>query len=129
MSFTTDPTTTYGKLRLLTTDRNATDPIYQDADYDAFLELESSNTKRAAALALECIATDQVLVLKVMTTLKLTTNGAAVAKALLDRASALRDSALFDEAQTGALWDTAEFILNEFQARDRYVNEALKNQT
>lgn len=125
MTFTTDPTTVYGQLRLLTTDRDPNNPIYQDAEYDAFLVLENNVTKLAAALALESIAVDQVLVLKVMTSLGLTTNGAAVAKSLMDRAQMLRDSV----NDVGDLWDYAELALTPWQARDIVLNQALRSGT
>lgn len=124
MTFTTDPTTVYGQLRLLTTDRDTNNPIYQDADYDAFLALENNVTKLAAALALESIAVDQVLVLKVMTTLGLQTRGDLVSKALLDRAQALRDSV----NDVGDLWDYAEFDLTPWQTREIILNKALRGQ-
>lgn len=126
MSYSADPTTDIGKLRLLCTDRRADNVIFQDEDYTALLTLEGNNLKRTAALALETIATDQVLVLKVMTTLGLSTNGQAVANALLARAKVLRDTAAFDEDQLGGGWDIAEFVLNNWQAEDRLINTAIQ---
>jgi hypothetical protein len=126
MSYSADPITDVGKLRLLCTDRRVDNVIFQDEDYTAFLSLEGSNLKRTAALALETIATDQVLVLKVMTTLGVQTNGQAVASAILARAKVLRDSALFDENNSGAGWDIAEFVLNNWQADERLVGSVLR---
>lgn len=104
-TFTTDPGTDIGMVRLLISDTDPTNPIYpDDAQIQAFLNIENSGVKLAGALALETIAANQVMTLKVIKLLDLQTDGAAMAKALLATAQSLRDSnqddwAGFDIAQ------------------------------
>lgn len=91
---TVDPTTDIGKIRLLATDLSETEPLFEDAQIEAFLAVESDNVKRAAALALETIAVSEALVGKrIRTSDGLSTDGPAVAKELRERARALRDQA------------------------------------
>jgi hypothetical protein len=91
---TLDPTTDIGRVRLLATDLSETDPLFLDAQIEAFLAVEGDNVKRAAALAIETITTSEALVSKVLTTSDgLTTDGAKLHDSLLKRAKALRDQA------------------------------------
>lgn len=121
MAFTYDVSTDRGRVRMLATDRDEANPIFQDDEIDAFLALEDESVRRAAALALETIASDQVLVLKVMVTLDTETDGAKVSDALLKRAAALRAQ----EDSTGA-FDIAELVVNDFSERERLYNEILR---
>jgi hypothetical protein len=91
---TVDPTSSIGRVRLLATDLNENEPLFEDTQITAFLALESSNVKRAAALALETIAVSEALVSKVLTTSDgLKTDGAKLHDSLLKRAKMLRDQA------------------------------------
>ena len=90
MSFTTDPTTTLGKMRLLTTDTDPSRPIMDDADLTAFLGM-AGHYMPAAAMALDSIAANETLSLKSMNIMGMSTDGPAVAKALMKRAQQLRD--------------------------------------
>ena len=126
--YTYDPSTSAGRVRLLIPDRNPDDWIFQDSEISTFLTLEGSNIKRAAALALETVASDQVLVLKVIRLLDLTTDGAKVSDALLKRADKLRTQADNDEAaEDGGAFDIAEMVLTDFAYRERMIDEALRN--
>lgn len=58
MSFSFDPTTDRGKVRLLCSDTNATYEIFSDASIDAFLSVAESNVLAAASLACYAIAAD-----------------------------------------------------------------------
>jgi hypothetical protein len=89
-----DPTTDVGMVRILATDINLDSPLFTDEQIEAFLALEGGVVKRAAALALESIAVSETLISKKITTSDgLSTDGPAVAKALLDRAKMLREQA------------------------------------
>jgi hypothetical protein len=88
-----DPTTAVGMLRLLITDTDEAFPLFGDAQLEALLAAEGGVIKRGAALALETIATSETLVGKKISTQDLSTDGPAVAKALLDRAKILRGQA------------------------------------
>jgi hypothetical protein len=91
---TVDPGTDIGMVRLLATDLDEIAPVFEDAQITAFLAMEGTNIKRAAAIALETIAVSEVLISKVLTTSDgLTTDGAKVHDSLLKRAKALRDQA------------------------------------
>jgi len=123
--FTYDPTTNPGLVRLLISDTRETTPLFQDAEIDAFLALEGDNVKRAAATAKEAIATDQVLLLKVIERLDLKTDGAAVARELRMQAAQLRQQAQDDEAtEAGGAFDIAEQVHTMFGARERLYKEA-----
>jgi hypothetical protein len=88
-----DPSTDVGMIRLRIPDRNELYPIFADADLSALLAAEGS-TKRAAAAALEIVASDEVMISKVIRTRDgLQTDGAKVSDALLKRAAMLRKQA------------------------------------
>lgn len=127
MAFTFDVTTERGRVRLLIPDRDSTEPFFQDAEVDAFLALEGGVVRRATALALETMASDQAMTLKAVRLLDITTDGAKVSDALLKRATSLREQADRDEmAEEGGLFDIAEMVPNDFAYRERIYNEALR---
>jgi hypothetical protein len=129
MSFTYNASlsTDRDKVRLLATDVDAASPIFTDAEVDAFMSLEGSNIKRSAALALETIARNQVLVLKVIRLLEIQTDGASVARELRMQADKLREQADRDEAASdGGAFDWAEMVVDDFSLRNRFVSSALR---
>jgi hypothetical protein len=93
MAFTYSLSTDRGKVRLLIPDNRAAAYVFEDDEIDSLLVLEGSNLRRAAALALETIASDQARVLKVMQVQEIRTDGAKVADALMKRAAHLRELA------------------------------------
>ena len=127
MAFTYDVSTDRGKVRLLSTDRKAARPLFTDDDIDAFLALNGSEVKLAAASALETIASDQVLVLKVISNNGLTTNGAAVSAALLDRAARLRAEYQQQADEDFCGFDWAEHADSPPQTLELIVKEAQRN--
>jgi len=127
MAFTYDVTTDRGKVRLLCTDTDAANVIFQDNEIDAFLTLMSSNILRSAALALETIAGQEVLLMKRITLLELTTDGPAEARALLALATKLKEQADAEEAaEDGGAFDYAEMVVDSFTYRERLEKEALR---
>jgi hypothetical protein len=126
MPFTFDVTTSRGQVRLLVPDSNPTTYVFEDAEIDAFLTLESGSVRRAAAMALETLASNETLVLKVIRLLELSTDGAKTADSLLKRAALLRSQADEVDAADGALFDWAEMTLDDFSARERRVNQWLR---
>jgi hypothetical protein len=91
-----DYTTTVGHVRLLIPDTAVDDDsnyLFSDEQVETLLSLYGDNVKRAAAQAKDIIATDQVLLLKVVRTDDLTVDGAKVATELRLQAKALRDQA------------------------------------
>lgn len=126
MSFTYDLATDVGQVRLIIPDRvnTAAEPaMFSDEELAAFLTLEDG-VRRAAAAALETIASDQALVLKVMKVQNVSTDGAALARELRARATALRAQAAAADADDGDLFDVAEQVNDMFSARERLWKEA-----
>lgn len=93
MTVTTDPTTPVGMVRLLIPDLDPTTPVFTDEQVNAFYLLEASNIRLAAAQALDTIASNEVMVSKVIRTLDLQTDGAKVSADLRARAASLREQA------------------------------------
>jgi hypothetical protein len=89
VTFTFDPTTDLGKMRLLVSDTDTTRQILQDEDLQAFIAI-AGHYWPGAAMALDSIATNEVLTQKVLTIMGTSTDGAKVAKELRARAQQLR---------------------------------------
>lgn len=119
MPFTVDYATDRGRVRLLITDVDAANPIFQDDQVDAFLSIEGSSVLRAAAMALDTIASNESLVQKRTRLLDLQTDGPAVAADLRKHAATLRERADFDE--TSGAFDWAEMVTGPFSARERVL--------
>jgi len=113
MSFTYDVTTDAGRVRMLITDRDEVNSIFQDDEIDAFLDLEDGSIRLAAASALEAIAANEALVLKKLVMLDTETDGPAVAAALIKLAASYREQ----ENSSGA-FDIAEQGVNDFARRE-----------
>lgn len=126
MAFTFDVSSERGRVRLLVPDTSPTAFVFEDAEVDAFLLLEGGSVRRAAALALETLASNQALVLKVIKLMDLQTDGAKLSDALLKRAGLLRAQAEADEMAGGAMFDWAEMVLDSFSARERLANQGLR---
>ncbi len=126
MAFTYDVTTDRGKVRLLIPDSNPSAYVFEDAEIDAYLTIEDG-VRRATALALETLASNEALVLKVIRILDLSTDGARTSDALLKRAALLRGQAGEDDAASGELFDWAEMVVDDFSARERLQAQWLRN--
>lgn len=86
--------TKIGQVRLLINDVAAADSdlrVFTDPDIETFLALEGDRVKRAAAQALDTIATNEALCSKVLRSQDVQTDGAKLAAELRARAKALRD--------------------------------------
>ena len=79
------------RVRLLITDTDREHEIFTNVEIDAFLDMEGDDVYGAAALALETIATNEALTLKVIKLLDLQTDGAKLAETLMKRAEKLRE--------------------------------------
>lgn len=80
-------------VRLLITDTDTANRIFSTRQIAAFLRLNSGNVRRAAAQALDAMASNEALVSKVIKTQDLSTDGAKVADALRKQAAELRRQA------------------------------------
>lgn len=113
------------RVRMIVPDRDTDNAIFQDEEIADLLVTEGGNVKRAAALALETIASDEALVQKVIRTGDVQTDGAKTAQVLLTRAARLRDQAdADDEAEEGGAFDVAEQVTDVFSARERLRKQA-----
>lgn len=127
MAFTYDTDSDIGRVRLITFDNQASSYIFEDVEIASLLALEGSSVKRAAALALETIASNEAMTLKVMKLLDLQTDGARTSDALLKRAAELRKQAdREDAASDGGAFDVAEMVVDDFTFRRRLWNEGLR---
>ena len=111
---TTDLSTTIGKIRLMIPDRGTTSSAggdlwfaFSDGEISAFYELEGNSLKRATALALETLASNDALVKGVTETLDLKVDGAKAAEAMLKRAKLLREQA--DETEAANAFSIVEY--------------------
>ena len=127
MAFTYNLTTEAGKVRLLITDTDHTNPIFEDNEIDVFLSITAvdgtNDINLAAAMALETIAASEALVQKKIKLLDLTTDGPAVATSLRAAAKLLRE-----QSDNESYIDWSEMSLNTFAARDIIWNDALRTQ-
>lgn len=111
MPFTYDPTTDRGKVRLLGRDRKGpeADALYTDAEIDSYLDMSGQNVFLAAAMVLENTAADQVLLLKHIKLLDISTNGPAVSEELRELAKRLRLQADASDVDDPG-FDIVEFV-------------------
>lgn len=115
-----DPTTPAGKVRLLINDVAAPpNQVFGDDEIAAFLALEDNDVRYAAAQALDTIATNEALVLKVTKTMDLQTDGAKLADSLHRRAQALRAQADSDPDEAFVVIEFADPVFGERAARTR----------
>jgi hypothetical protein len=91
--------------------------LLSDTDIDTFLALESDNVRLAAAMALDTIASSEVLIQKRIDLLDLKTDGKAVAEALRAHAKALRERDDDVTSEEGDLFDYAEMALAPFNRK------------
>lgn len=125
-----DVTTPAGKVRLLISDLDPADVTFTDPEIGAFVDLEGGDVRRAAACALETLATNEALVQNRIRTLDLQTDGPAVAAELRARAAALRAQADMVDADGNTMssgeFAVAELVVDQFTGRDRIANEWLR---
>ena len=127
MTFTYDPTTSSGLVRLLAIDTSEDTYVFSDAEIEAFLAMEGGNVKRAAAQALDTIASNDAYTVKKVSLLDVSADGVSVAGVLHQRASMLRKQAdTEDEQDVGGAFDVAEWITNDFALREFINNDALR---
>lgn len=128
MAFTYDVSTDVGKIRLAIFDTNPDAYIFEDGELSAFLSMEGSNIKRAAALALETMASNEAYVLKAIRLLDISTDGSKTAASLMQRAAALRQQADRDDAAaSGGAFDVAEWAVSDFAWRERILTQDQRN--
>ena len=126
MAAITDYSTDVAKVRLLISDIDDAQQIFNDPAISAFLSMAlDGNVKRAAAQALLAMATNEVLVQKRIKLLDLSTDGPAEAKALQDLAKQLREEA--DAEEIEGAFDWAEQINTPAQYNEFVFKDGLRN--
>lgn len=118
MTFSYDLEEDRGKVRLLISDNDSDDYIFEDEELDVFLGIEGA-VLLSAARALEVIAANEVMVQKRIQILDLRTDGPAEADALLKIAEKMRAS--FDELES----DDAGFEIANFRG-DVFSDEQMR---
>ena len=108
MTATYDLTTNPGKIRLNTFGDDTDNPIFQDEELQAFFDQEI-HLKLACARVLEVVASRQAYILKVITNMGLSTNGAALAAEFRAQAKQLRDQVKDEQAAQDAASDETGF--------------------
>lgn len=126
MTFTYDPTNDIGRVRRTIPDKVDGDYFWTDEEIQSFLDDEGGSWRRASALALETMASDDLLVLKAVRVQNLETNVDRTAKILLERAKQLRVMADSADVTDNAGFEIAEFASTEHQYRERVYNYGLK---
>lgn len=126
MTATYDLTTDTGKIRLNTFGDDTDNPIFQDEELQAFFDQEQSNVKLACARVLNVVASRQAYILKVITNMGLTTNGAALAAEFRAQAKQLREEAAAE--QNVSTDDDTGFAIAEMVVDDNtYADVVLNN--
>lgn len=123
MTATYDSTTDVSvkRVRFRIRDTNVTNALFTDEEIADVLSIERDSWKRASALCLETIATNEALILKVVTQLGLSTDGAKLADSFMKQAKVLRDQADEEDAfDEDGLFDWAEHVLNP-ESRDEII--------
>ena len=126
MTYTYDPTTNIGRVRRTIPDRVEANAVWTDEEIESFLLDEEGDWRRATALALETIASDQLLVLKVVKVQNIETNLDRAMIAMLKRAQALRDQSKEADAADGSAFEIAEVVVDANQYRERVGNQVLR---
>lgn len=134
MTFTydaSDVTSGLARIRLLIGDTVSANALFQDEEIAAFLALNDDDVRLAAASALDAMAANQVMILKVITQNGISTDGAAVAQALRAQAAELRRQATIEaqgEDAEDAPWDWAETVglADSFAYRERLLSQHIR---
>lgn len=100
-----DYTSALGQVRLLIADLDEAAFIFTDEILTGYLGLNGDSVHRAAADALDAIATTEVLLAKKIRTQDLSTDGPAVAAELRKQAAALRTKADAADAAAGSFFE------------------------
>lgn len=127
MSFTYEPTTNIGRVRRTIPDKVELEAFWSDEEIQSFLNDEGGDWRRACALALETMASDNLLVMKVIRVQDVETNTDRMAKLLMDRAKNLRELSAIEDSTTGDSFEVAEVVVTDWQFRERVYNQALRS--
>jgi hypothetical protein len=125
VSFSYDPTTDAGRVRLLVADTIEQSPKFTDAEIATFLTIGGGRVLLAAAQALESLAARRATDTRIVPEGQ-ETGGTPVSAELRRLAQRYRDQDAADP--TGAGFDIAEIDLDDFARRQIWINRALREQ-
>lgn len=123
MAVSYDVTVPLGKVRLLSLDSDPNNPIFQDEEHQAFLDLNDQEVRLAAAQALDVIAGNEMLVQKAIKVLLLQTDGSKGAAAFSAQADKLRQQYYEGLGDWTGNFDWAEQVFDAFSERERLLAE------
>jgi hypothetical protein len=119
--------TNIARVRLLITDTDTENPIFQDEEIQEFINMFTiegeTDLFESAAQALDVIATNEVLIQKRIKILDLSTDGVAESKELRERAKDLRK---YSAQQAG--FEIATMNVNSQTYIDLLINSYLRNE-
>lgn len=122
MTWTYDPTTDVGKVRLRISDTDITRPVLDDEDIEAYLSMAGNSIPLAAAMALETIAINEILCLKVVNLMgAVVTDAASAAKQLNALAKSLRQEASATATAESPGFVSIEMADDFLQRREKYA--------
>lgn len=113
-----------GQVRAIIPDIDESDPILSDAQLNSYLATTGGSVLRSAALALRAIANEVNLILKVVRTDDLGTNGPAVAAELRQQANKLDEQA--DKADATDSMDFYEVVPFDYTLEDSWRSIGLR---
>lgn len=126
MSVSYDVSTDLGKVRLLSFDTDTTNPLYQDEEHTAFLDLNAGNVRLAAAQAIDTIAANEAYVQKMIKMLDLMTNGPQTAMALRGAADELRRQVYEGSGDFSGMFDIAEQVYDNWTLDEHFVKSWMR---
>lgn len=121
MSVSYDVSTDLGKVRLLSFDTDTTNPIFQDEEHTAFLDLNAGNVRLAAAQAIDTTAANEAFVQKMIKMLDLMTNGPQTAMALRAAAEELRRQVYEGSSDFSGMFDIAEQVYDNWTFDEHFL--------
>ena len=127
MSFTYDPASPAGQVRLLTGDRDQATALFADAEIQAFLDLNAGDVRLGAAQAIDQIAANEAYIQGRILLDNLQTDGPRLAEQLRAQAAELRRQ-VYEGDPNDAGFAIAEQVFDPFTAREEFVNQALRQQ-
>jgi hypothetical protein len=125
VTLTYDPVTDVGRMRRTIPDKDLTAAVWTDEELASFLA-DEGDWRRGAALALETMAADTAYTGSVVQVGDLRVDGASAARAMLQRAKALREQADDSEASEGGLFDIAEQVVDPAGYHERIIDDLLR---
>jgi len=121
MTWSYDPSTSVGRVRLRIADTNADRQVLADEDIEAFLSMAGDSIPLAAAMALESIAMNELLCLKVVNLMgAIITDAASAAKQIREIAKSLRVEYATMSDATSAGFVSIEMVDDDLQKTEKF---------